>query len=537
MRRWLLLLGSCVFLIAILIQVPQVLHMIDSRSEGILVHLNSDEHAYLARVQESLSGRPEQAAEAIIGDPVIRGAQGAFLESAYGSLFGWTGWRAATVLQIMDSVVPAILFLAVWLFLFLCGFTRMQALGGALLFVFLSLYNLNRPIYQRASTLLTLLAMSGILLGLLKQRWTGIAGAVLGGLLVGTYFWSWTYAAVWCGLLFLWLLVRWWREGGENRYSLLLLVAFGVIALAFASPFLWEMWNASQHPLYGQAVFRSGMRPGHAPESLAYSMCFLLMLTGIGGAFLTKPKDMRPHAVVLITILTSVTVIHQQIVHGIIFNFVSHYLFLLMISAIAVLLLSLRLRPRWLILSLIGSVVYLAAVGYDGRHVIDQYRRDEGSFAEQHFSTLLPVLDALPRARILSDPHTSMFIAGNTHHDVVYSLYLKNVLLSNEELAQRFCLSLIELPPDEWNISEREHLLYPDAVGAFGQEVREQEVALVESTCRQISREAAQWVERFGVDYVLWDEKWQKQWAPTRLGVPMTSVAKNEGWSLWRVEN
>ncbi|PIR48359.1 hypothetical protein COU80_05310 [Candidatus Peregrinibacteria bacterium CG10_big_fil_rev_8_21_14_0_10_55_24] len=534
---WFWLLLGTAFSIAFLMQVPQLLHMSDLRYQGVLVHLNSDEYAYLARVEEALTGRPEQAAEAIIGDPSVPGAQSAFLERFYGTLFQWTGWRAATLLQVMDSVVPPLLFLAVWIFLFLSGFTRFQAFLGALLFVFLSLYNLNRPLYQRASTLLTLLSMSGLLLGLKGHRWTGIAGAILLGTLVGTYFWSWTYALVWCGLLFAWFLLRSLRGEASLRRLLILLCGFGAIALVAALPFLVELWRVAQHPLYDQAAQRSGMHPGRLPESWGYTGAFLLMFLGLSGAFLAKPQELKRFGIVFITLAASVIVIHQQLIHGVVFNYVSHSLFLLEISAIGVLLLSCSLRSRWLLFSLVGAVVYLAAIGYDGRHVFDQFRRDAGSYSEQHFASLLPVLDKLPRSTILSDPQTEMFLAGSTHHDVVTSLYLKNVLLSNEELAQRLCLALVPLPEEEWNIAQREYLIHPDASAAFGSSVRDQEVALVTSVCAQVQADVPDWVSRFGVAYILWDEERQPAWDPLRLRVPLTFMERGEGWSLWSIHD
>ncbi len=60
---------------------PQLLHMNSPLYKGISVQLNSDEPIYLARVQESLSGRPELAAEAFTGHPGLLGTQVAFIES------------------------------------------------------------------------------------------------------------------------------------------------------------------------------------------------------------------------------------------------------------------------------------------------------------------------------------------------------------------------------------------------------------------------------------------------------------------------
>ena len=96
-RTWLWTVVLTGLLLGLIIQIPQWIYSLDSRYHGIPVHLNSDEGVYLARVEEALTGRPMQAAEAFIGDPAIKGTQPAILEHVTGVLFSWSGWRAATV--------------------------------------------------------------------------------------------------------------------------------------------------------------------------------------------------------------------------------------------------------------------------------------------------------------------------------------------------------------------------------------------------------------------------------------------------------
>ena len=130
-RRWAVILGVCAAILALLMQAPQWLHMLDARYRGVPIVLNSDEQAYQARGEEALQGRPERAAEAITGDPRLKGAQSAQLEALEGSAFAFTGWDAPQLFQVMDSVIPVLLFLALFAFLRRCGFSRGQALLGA----------------------------------------------------------------------------------------------------------------------------------------------------------------------------------------------------------------------------------------------------------------------------------------------------------------------------------------------------------------------------------------------------------------------
>lgn len=545
--RWFLIVLVCAGALAGVIQAPQLLHMRDARYQGIAVELNSDEPVYLARVQEALSGRPSMAAEAFIGNPELQGTQSATLETWYGTLFSRTGLRAASVLQIMDSVMAFLLFAVLWMFLRLSGFTKKQALAGAALFSVIELYNLNRPVHLAGSTFLTLTALCGILLGLRFHWIFGVAGGLLMGTLVGVYVWSWMWVwGAWGILLALGLCdvessvgkfaglrsLRRLRSKEVQR-----IFGFGFVGLLAALPHLWDLWSVSQHPLYEQAVFRSGMHPGRAPESWIYSALFTAMFGSVLVAFLREPERMRRYRGVLVMITTAFLVIHQQVIHGIVFNYVSHELLLLVMSAVSVLFLAWAVRSRVLWIGAAAAIVYLAAVAYDGRFVLKQWHVIEDHFNEQHLAEALPELDVLPRSTILSSGQGSAFIAGYTHHDVVYSIYLKNVLLTHEEIAQRYCLTVLPVSPELRAIREADHLVYPDAVSAFHNDpsVREREVAMVEAACAASDDDPVSALRHFGVDYVFWDEKADPGWDLSRLQVALEPISQGEGWSLWKV--
>jgi hypothetical protein len=131
-----------------------------------------------------------------------------------------------------------------------------------------------------------------------------------------------------------------------------------------------------------------------------------------------------------------------------------------------------------------------------------------------------------------------MFIAGFTKHDVVYDLYLKNVLLSHQAIAERYCVTQLALPPSEWKIAERQHLIYPDANSAFKNDpsVREREVAMVQEACTRLSKDPQAALQKFGVQYVLWDKKRQPAWDLKRLKVALEEVGNEEGWLLWKIK-
>ncbi|MSR87474.1 hypothetical protein EXS70_04905 [Candidatus Peribacteria bacterium] len=532
---WFLLVIGCAVAFALIIQIPQWLHQMDPRAAGVLVQLNSDEDVYLARVEESLTGRPVQTAEAIVGDPALRGSQPALLEQVTGVLFSWTHWRAVSVLQLMDSVSVFLLFLCLVWFLRQCGFPRMVALVGTVFFCVIQLYNLNRPIHQGLSLVLLLAALDFLMAGRERRIFWGIPGAVLLGALFGDYFWNWSFGLAWVGILILFDLVE---CATSRRCSLAFKKSAPLLALALACsvPFLLQMISIMTDPLASEAVFRSGMHPGRLPESWVYSVLFAVMAGGVLFAFWQQPKKLRPYRYGIVTVLTAFVVIHQQLLHGYVFNFVSHYLMPMVIAAIITLSLWHFLRNRALLAAALAALVYLTAVAYDGRNVASQFRIAD-RFGEQHLGSALAKLDELPRTTILSDPGTSAFIAGSTQHNVVYSLYLKNVLMAHTEIAERYCATVVPLKSVDRHLKDQE-LIWPDADGAFHSDpsVREREVAMVEEACRKTDNKPRAALQKFHVQYVLWDEKRQPTWDLRRLRVVLNKVAVGEGWSLWSLK-
>lgn len=565
--KWRLSLAGFSVLLCVLMITPQLLHMRSPLYSGVSVMLNSDEAVYLARVQESLSGRPQQAAEAFTGHPSLVGTQDAFIERWYGILFRFTGWNAATVLNVLDGIVPVLVFLSLTLFFRLCGFRRWQAFAGAAAFCFIELYNLNRPVHMRASFFLMLWSLIGIAYAVSRKWWGILLGGVLLGMIIGVYFWSFSFAWAFWGIYFAWEFLEWahgkWQERRRLAHSRVrrflhttwdvfwhlrprrptwkperwhILGITGVIGLASGLPAIAHLVQTSLNPLYEYGVFRSGMHPGHMPESIPYSVLFGVMVASVLVANYKQYDLLRPYHAGSVLILTAFVYMNQQVVHGVIFNFVSHGIFSLASAAIVMVLLFVSLRNKWLSIGAMAACVYLAAIAVDGRYVLSQWTVEEGRFSTQYLSTALPTLDSLPHGRILSDPDTQSFIAAYTDHDVAYSVYLKNVLMTHQELAVRFCLSFLPLRPELRNLSSRHHLIFPDASEAFGSDVRAQEEKIVAHACREVDLDPATAIRTFEISYIFWNTRLQPEWDVSRLGVNLTEIASGDGWILYRIE-
>jgi hypothetical protein len=522
-------------LFVLLVQAPQWIHMASDQYRGIVVHLSSDEYVYLARVQEALNGRPEQADEAMIGEPELRGTQGALLEQVVGTVFRPFGWRAATVLQVMDVFVVFFMVLCVLWFFRLLKFSKRWSFLGTIFFCLILLYDLNRPIHQGLSFLVTLTTLCCIMAGLERNRWLGILGSILLGLLLGVYFWSWTFAWLWVALLLCLEAYDRWRSISVSRDHFKYLMLWVGIAAVCALPFIYDLWSLSGHPMFSKTALRSGIRHSRLPESWIYSILFLAM----GACTLASPY--RSHLLyhyrfAVITVITAVIVIHQQIVHGVILDFVSHYLFFLVLAAVTMVLLALHERRFSLICAAAAACVYLAGIAVDAKRIIRQWTPSPGHFAEQQFAGIVPVLDQLPRARILSDARTSLFIAGATHHDVVSTLYSQNTLMSDAELAERYCLTRMLVSPEEWRLSEQGVLIHPAKTRASDEpDAWQQEVAFVEAACDQVHRDIPRYLHQFGITRVLWNQELYPIGDVNRLGVPVQKIAEADGIVLWSI--
>ncbi|MDP6575722.1 MAG: hypothetical protein QF755_04515 [Candidatus Peribacteraceae bacterium] len=552
MKYWKSIVTATAIFIALAMQGPFLIHILNPAYEGVYVHLNSDEEIYLARVQEALTGNWTQVAEAFVGEEGMVGSQFALIELVYGMTLSPVFDHSWVVLTVMDSVIPVLIFLVLIWFLSICGFTKLQSYTGSLILIVTQLYNLNRPIHLRSSFLLMMLALIALSIAYKKKRQSSAAiGGMLLGTLVGVYVWSWTFAWLWLGILLVWQIIEKKRVAGrwslvtrqmtsdERRETsdlqiLLLALAIGII---FALPFIFQIFTVTNHPLYDIAIFRSGMRPGRLPESWVYSALFLTMIVGLLILLKKKYKELEVHRPAVVIVFTAFGVMHQQAIHGTVFNFVSHSIFSLLLAAIIVILLAWKFKSKILIIPALAAILYISAVAYDGRWLIKQWNPSPGNFASQHLSDLLSTLDEIPRARILSDRNTLSLITSHTHHDVVYSIYLKNILLSHKENAQRVCLTYLPLDPNLRNLEASRNLVYADALGAFPDpKVREEELELVRNECAQVDKEPNKFLTQYGIDLVVWDEKSNPEWDLNRLKSELQIMERGEGWSAWRLK-
>lgn len=531
-KRWYAMVFCFAVFLGALVSVPHWMHILSPQYQGIPVHFNADEYSYLPRVQEVLTGKLNRFGVAIAGgEELLPALQPGLIEQAYGLFFRSITDQAFDVFTVMDFVAPILLFIVMVGFCRACQLSRRRALVVAVLFSLLELYNLGRPIHQCMSFLLVLLSLWGLIEGL-EGRWLrGLLGGVLMGLLIGVYFWSFSAAWAWWGLLLLYVLLqRSWSDAGK-------LLLFGVAGLVAGSPFLLAMRRLSEHLLYEEVFFRSGVGYSHMPESWPWTILFFVMAAGL---LVLWRRNSRPSVYIVCTVVAAFVLLNQHLVHGVLFLFASHYLFFLVFAAVLTLVSLWGDKSKWSIAASLAAAVFLLGIAYDNRSVFFQWRIDAEDFSEQHLASALPMFDKFGRSVILADPLTSSFIASHTKHDVLFTHYIQHELRSHQEIAERYCLSQLPFVPDQRHPEEEPVLIYGAAydtlfTDAEKTRLREQELALVDRTCATMDLDPRALLGEYRVQYFFWDEERQPEWKVPMLNVPVREVARGEGWSLWKI--
>ncbi len=529
--------------IGALVFAPNALHMSSPLFQGLPITLNSDELSYATHAEEALTGDFGDAGKGITKESRTQPSfHVAPIEEFYGVLFGGLKISAVWLFTILDFVIPTLLALALYALFRTLGFSQRLSLIGITLFCIPQLYSLGRSIQPRDSFLLVILSLVGMLRGMKGERFWGIVGGVLLGILVGTYVWHWMFAwAVW-GILLALTVIRPFTKWKEKRPTLLNLLGVGAVGLVFATPFVWLMLSIKGDPAYADTVLRAGLFTWWWPQSSVWSALTLILM--FGTAVLWKETKWKRENLPLAALpLAAFVALNQNLVHGHYLSFRSHLVFCIALTTVVALLWILRERKRSVAaLCTAGSAVaLLSLITWDNSGILNQWRVVPGRFAQQHLAAAFAKLEELPRSVILSDPETELLLAAHTKHDVLYTAYLQHTLVNNGEIAERFCLTQLPVPAKDRHYEQQTVLVYGNAIGTqldpvIREDLRRKDLALVRDTCAKAdAEEPAEIFKRYGVQYLLWNERTNPLWNPRNLRLPMSKSASGVGWSLWQL--
>lgn len=519
--------------------VQPLMTIIASGYQGVYFK-GGDESQYIMRIQDAMQRPWTDVSNAITsGTDAPRGLQMTFFETLAGSLFAWAGF-SATALTVLFSV-----FLAPLSMVFLSllavrlGVRRRIALLAAFVYFFLIFGPLRRVIHQSWSlpfVLGTLLLMASWWKDSTRKNTLGLGVAL--GLSPGIYFWAWSYLWAAFGFLsILTILQRYrYKEARLAQEFCLRMCSVGAIALVVALPFFVLMWLNSLSPFADATSIRSSLLHAREFESIPRSTV-LGLLTICTILWTRRLSDWKRTLPIISFVIALFAVLHQQFVHGLVLSFWTHYY--PYVCAVSVLLIAVifsqskRSMIDYCVIGLSCIFLFGAFHDYKGR---GSFRLPLPDYLQyQHLSGLIEALRSNEDVHtILTDRDTSLMIGNATKHDLVFTSYFRHILISDRELAERYCLveAFKNAPPDtEWLAHDIQEL------SAAGQDatknVLEQGLALTQDACLWVTANKKEALKKYGVSLLAWDERNHPEW---RIDDKFfTSVSKGPGWSLWSV--
>ncbi len=517
------------YVLTVLLLATSFVHVrMDARYLGGPLFYGSDRSHYVIRLQEGLLNPFGNTGNGIFSVPKdTQGLQPAGLEQIGGLLLGWTGWRGTEAMIVLSVLLGALVVPILQRLLVRTGIKESSAFVGSFLYFFLFFSPIGRFVHQSWSFSLTLLSL------LLFWRFfemKSVRRAVIAGIAMGMvpyiYYWSWTFVWSIAAMLFLLTLVR--REHLRHLWSWFFFwLTLGIVA----APYFWHIISLMGLPVAREAAERSSLVLSHGIES--YSRSILTLLLALCGFFtLGRRREAAQFLPVASGCIATFVVLHQQFLHGNVISFSTHYypyicLIALLFSA------TLIAKKQWNALS-IGSL--LLCTIFLGAALIDYRDRNPlqlapENFAYQHFKSILPVLDSIPKQVVLTDLESVLVIAANTKHDVVFTEHARHLLIPTTEYAERYCLTTLLAPNPhvEWIAKT---LVETGRLGRARQDqLYTERLKITTEACARVRSAPQEWLHHYGVTLLLWNEKSHPEWKvdPSLF----TLQDKGDGWSTW----
>ena len=502
---------------------------------GILPYRGIDESLYLNRLQEGLIDPSADTTGGLWTSPSSpSGIQASGMERFAGWMFGWTGMRAPEVALLLTIFLAPLGFVLSTAMARSLGLSRTSSLMAGLLFFFFTGF-LRRYFNPSWSMPLMMMALWLLFDWWRSPRWWNacLAGFIL-GLLPDVYFWAWTYGWVFFGVLMLSIFVQRKSPLFRKRWKTAL---FGIVVMLMtASPFLWHIFQMQQRPLFPEVAVRMGLIMSRHIESFPRSIVLLALAAGV--AWSLRSQDERERFMPLTTLtLTSFIVQHQQLLHGRVLSFSSHYYMYhcLVAALVLVTIFSMRKWGSSHFIAMGASLLLLGGgfVDYHGRHTL----LAAPSASSRRFESLGPVISLLesdPRETVLTDHETANIVASNTNDDVIYTDYARILLISTQELAERFCLTeaFSRKSPQELATYFADFQKEHSRAGAEQTEALfKKHRSLILERCPYVRSHVPEMLTKYGVTTLLWNTSEAPGWIiPDEL---FKVRGQGEGWVLY----
>lgn len=516
-------------LVAILAVLPYALHTQHPLWQGVVVLRDEDYANYFSRLQRSLSGYPFEASNGITSvSEHIPGLQIAGMEIAVGFLFQWTGLPAPVLGVLLSGAFGAVLFLLFFQFFRELKFSNEWSLG-LVVAIFIAMFHGLTRVVQPGWTFVPAVASLVLFLRFLdRPRWTLlVVTAVLLGVLPYLYFWHWTfvYASV-ASIVCLFFLAR----RALPPWSKMVLL--GVLTLLIALPFCLHTWSLSSVPFYPEIAIRASFLHQRFPESWPRSILLCTQLIVLLSLWKSS-KGERGYLLVSGLLIGIVLAMHQNILHNQVLMFASHYqphftIVTLVVGAWACIHAMSPFR-RWLIIAI--AVLLFAASARDYAFAHAFFAPRYADFRYQHLHDVFPQFQDQPEKDVLlSDAVTSRVVTSFLPVGIVYTGHMRFLLMSDAEMAERYCLSIIAAPTiDSFRALYIEYNRILDSKA-----MRLHEKQLVGDACAKVRHDPRAYLKKFHVTHILWNSELHPDWKFDTDRLHVKKVASGSGWMLWR---
>ncbi len=526
-----------VFLFAIVFSLlaifPYVVHTFSPSFQGFTVIRDKDFGNYYSRFERALTGHPGEAGNGIT--PVgsgITGMQDAGMEAAVGTLLSWTGLSAPPLAVIVSALLTGVSFFLLYSLFLLLGFSHRLSLLVSSTYYFILLHVVSRVVHPGWSLVIALLAL---LLFLDFSRRPTFLRALLSGLLLAllpyVYFWAWTY--VWAVCFFGACILVFLHADIAARKRLFCLLPIVTVLLLLSLPVVWRVLFTLKGSLGEEVFLRSDFVNTRGVESPIRSGLITLQALLVLSLFPRFKKNNR--YIWVVAFLLGITVaMHQNIFHGKLLMFSSHFYPFLVISTLTAGCFALsepidRVR-KFSILSITALFLAGAAVDYFPGYKF--FIPTPPNFTDQHLLPAIAVLQGGERETVLTDSATGRVVTAWTDDGIIYTTHARFLFISDSDMAERYCVSYLfsPEPPDPYRSLYMEYNAILDSKA-----MRDHEKALVSEACTRVRTSPATYLQKYGVTHVLWNSADHPDWKMDQYPTVHLMVQKTgTGFVLYR---
>lgn len=291
---------------------------------GVYPAITDDDFYHLVRTREVLDGQPFISNPYFLeyknSPPII-----AWLpEWVFGITAKRFGISVFKIYILADFIFPALLVLLTYGALLSLTNSRPGAvLGAVFLHAGVFFETMGHPISPQFN-ILFLLIFFWCLISLVKnERWfTAVVAGVALGAMINTYFYYWTFAAGFAGLL---LFVYFWQRNYRTVRQFLVVLLIGLIG---GAPNFYFLWQATKSPAYIETFRRFGALATHLPSGgFIISVSLVLSALILLAHYKKIITPVNFFWLMLCGGLAEVIVANQQVITGKNILFASHYRF------------------------------------------------------------------------------------------------------------------------------------------------------------------------------------------------------------------